>query len=393
MMQSDWGGYSVTDAHINAAWWASVVEPGDLQAARIRAVLGEEDARAWVLAKAPGPLPDSLLEESAGGYAVWRQAFERWSARAQAAEPEAELGVLEGLGGRLIVPSDAQWPQSLDVLGAGGPCALWVLGAPPVEGGVAIVGARACTQYGTYNARDLGAHLGDNHIPVVSGGAFGIDIAAHQGALGADGTTVAVMAGGVGELYPASHRQDFHNIIHSGGAVISEVPPMWRPARWRFLTRNRLIAALSSVTVVIEAGMRSGALSTARQALEMGRDVGAFPGMVTQEMSKGCHELIRNGATLVRNGDDVMELLSPIGHSHQGVLFGEPVEVDFGVNALAPSLRRVWDALPQRRGMALNMIVQESGMGERDVLAALAGLELAGLVASSRGKWRRSVAQ
>ena len=393
MMQFDWGGYSVTDSHINAAWWSSVVEPGDMQAAHIRAALGEEEARAWIMAQEPGPLPASLLEENSGGYAVWRQAFERWSARAHSAEPHAELGVLEGLGGRLVIPSDTQWPHALDVLGPGMPCALWVLGAPPMEGGVAIVGARASTQYGNYNARDLGEYLGQRHIPVISGGAFGVDIAAHRGALVTHGRTVAVMAGGVGELYPASHRQDFYNIIHSGGAIISEVPPMWRPARWRFLTRNRLIAALGRVTVVIEAGMRSGALSTARQAMELGRDVGAFPGMVTQEMSKGCHELIRNGATLVRNGDDVMELLSPIGHSQQGVLFGDPVEVDYGVNALAPSLRRVWETLPQRRGMALSTIVKESGLGERDVLGALAGLELAGLVGSSHGKWRRIVAK
>lgn len=393
MARSEWASTAVTQSHIDAAWWACVVEPGDELAFVLRQVLGDEAARGWVLADRPTALPQELLTFTGGQFGLWKKAFERWRPRALEADPEGELELLVSLGGHLLIPSDALWPAGLDSLGALCPAALWVLGAAPVGGGVAIVGARSSTQYGNFHARELASFLAIRGIPVVSGGAFGIDIHAHRGTLDVGGCTVAVMAGGVGELYPRSHQGDFRRILDSGGSVISEVPPMWRPARWRFLGRNRVIAALSDATVVVEAGMRSGALSTARHALEIGREVGAFPGAVSNEMAKGCHELIRHGATLVRGGQDVMELIGGFEVSAQGVLFGDPVESDSGIGALPPSLRRVWEALPVKCSAALSAITRESALGEREVLAALAGLELAGLVTSSGGKWRRSVAK
>lgn len=379
--------------HWYAAWWSSVAEPADTSVMLLRSALGDEQAIAWAKADEPRPLPVELLGCDNEKWQHWVKTHERWLARAQSADPDADFGVLEGIGGCFIIPSDSQWPQSLADLGPAEPVGLWMLGKELQPGGVALVGARACTQYGTYIARECARGLAQQNIPVVSGGAFGIDIAAHTGALDASGYTVAVMAGGLGELYPATHRDQFRRIVDSGGTIITEAPPLWRPARWRFLQRNRLIAALASATVVIEAGVRSGALSTARHALEIGREVGAVPGMVTQEMSKGCNELLRQGATLVRDSRDIIQLLPGFDAGQEGTLFDCPQPDAPGIESLPPDLRRVWDALPQRSAMPMPRLVRVSGLGEREVLAALAGLELSGLVRSSARGWSRSVAK
>ena len=148
------------------------------------------------------------------------------------------------------------------------------------------------------------------------------------------------MAGGLSKPYPLAHEEDFARIIAEGGALISECPSSWRPAKWRFLSRNRIIAALSPVTVVVEASIRSGALATARRAMELGREVGAMPGPLSSSSSEGCHELIRNSATLIRDAQDVLELLEPFTLGGQGTLFGAPVMRDRGVDALNPIPRR-----------------------------------------------------
>jgi len=185
-----------------------------------------------------------------------------------------------------------------------------LLDRPPV----AIVGSRACTRVGEKTAADMGYELASKGMCVVSGGAFGIDIAAHRGALASPpGPTIAVMAGGLERPYPVAHRQHFDEIVsHEAGALMSEVPPRWRPARWRFLTRNRVIAALAQATIVVEADQRSGALATARRAMELRRHVGAVPGPVTSAMSRGCHRLIREGGTLIRDSADVIEMVSTL---------------------------------------------------------------------------------
>ena len=377
---------STTDEErLRAAWWTCIVEPEDPHAAALRSALGDEEAIRWARAARPGALPGALRALSP----KWREAHERWRARIAVADAGRELDAVHRLGGDFLIPGDPEWPAPLEDLGERAPIGIWVLGAIPGERAVALVGSRAATAAGSRTATDIAAQLAEEGIAVVSGGAFGIDIAAHRGALALHGRTAAIMAGGLEQPYPQAHIEDFRKILSEGGALVSECPPSWRPAKWRFLSRNRLIAALTRATVVVEAGARSGALATARRAMEIGRPVGAVPGPVSSASSSGCHELIRNGATLVRDGRDAHELAFPFESLEQGALFGEPVEEDRGIAALAPNTRRVYEALPKASRTTLARVTRASGLSEREVVAALAELELCGLVASSTRGWGR----
>lgn len=377
---------STTDEErLRAAWWTCIVEPEDPHAAALRSALGDEEAIRWARAARPGALPGPLRALSP----KWREAHERWRARIAVADAGRELDAVHRLGGDFLIPGDPEWPAPLEDLGERAPIGIWVLGALPGDRAVALVGSRAATAAGSRTATDIAAQLAEEGIAVVSGGAFGIDIAAHRGALALHGRTAAIMAGGLEQPYPQAHIEDFRKILSEGGALVSECPPSWRPAKWRFLSRNRLIAALTRATVVVEAGARSGALATARRAMEMGRPVGAVPGPVSSASSSGCHELIRNGATLVRDGRDAHELAFPFESLEQGALFGEPVEEDRGIAALAPNTRRVYEALPKASRTTLARVTRASGLSEREVVAALAELELCGLVASSTRGWGR----
>lgn len=378
------------DPRIAAAWWCAVVEPGDLHATALRRALGEEEAVAWALAPQPGPLPADVERDPRGRPRGWEDAWQRWHARAVVADPGHDLAELDSLGGHLLLPGERGWPPGLDDLGAGAPHALWVLGGTTPATAVAVVGARASTAYGNRVAADLGLELAETGIDIVSGGAFGIDASAHRGALAAHGgRTTAVMAGGLGHLYPSAHV-DLLQEIARRGAVISEVPPSWRPAKWRFLGRNRVIAALAAATVVVEASSRSGALSTARRAQDMARHVGAVPGPVSSSSSRGCHVLIREGATLVQGSRDVLEMVSSLALLAPGPAPGAPVAPDSGTDALPPAQRRVWEALPKRSGTSLEPLVRAAGLSEVEVLGALARLELEGLVVAHQLGWARA---
>jgi DNA processing protein len=218
---------------------------------------------------------------------------------------------------RLVCPSSAEWPAGLDGLGDAAPIALWVTGQADLRfsclRSVAVTGSRAATAYGSYLASELGASLGAQGQAVVSGGSFGIDASAHRGALGADGVTIAVTAGGIDVPYPAVHA-DLFGAIAAQGAIVSEAPPGTMPGRLRFQARNRVIAALATGTVVVEAGTRGGAMTAARQARDLGRPVMAVPGPVTSDLSAGCNYLIRCGhAVLVASARDVMDTLTMAG--------------------------------------------------------------------------------
>jgi len=390
------------DPRAVAAWWCAVVEPGDAHAVALREAVGDADALAWALAdNGPGPLPDAVARDGEGRPRGFEEAWGRWHPRSVVADPVGDLEDLDRLGGSLIVPGGEGWPVALDDLGAFRPHALWVLGPPPAGGvgasgavgggpSVAVVGARAATAYGEQVAADLGLELADQDIDVVSGGAFGIDSAAHRGALSAPrGHTTAVMAGGLGHLYPAANTDLFDRLLAGGGTILSEVPPSWRPAKWRFIGRNRVIAALGAASVVVEASDRSGALSTARRALELGRHVGAVPGPVTSGSSRGCHALLRQGAVLVRDARDVLELISGFALAATEPIPGAPVDRDVGADALPPDQRRVWEALPARGAASLEHLVPASGLSQRQVLAALGRLQMAGRVSSGAAGWAR----
>ncbi len=258
---------------------------------------------------------------------------------------------------------------------------------------IAVVGARAATAYGERTATELGADLAERGCLVVSGGAYGIDAAAHRGALHT-GRTLSVSAGGVDRLYPAGNDTLLRRVTEVG-ALVAEVPPGCAPARHRFLTRNRLIAALSDATVVVEAAWRSGALSTAHHAQELGRPLGAVPGPVTSMASVGCHRLLRSGAVCVTGADDALELVLPLGQvDPEARRAADPALTGQGLlDGLAPGAREVLDALPARAGAELASLARAAGLDETATMAALGVLELSGRAYRANGLWRRSPAR
>jgi DNA processing protein len=288
-----------------------VVEPADVGIGRILRRAGPVEVLAAVAASR---LPD--LEPDAGRRKRLADRCGGLRLRLDPDQVEASLAAGRAAGARFVVPGDAQWPCALDDLDELAPIGLWIVGALPargagaggsVVGAVSVVGARACTGYGAHVAGTLSADLARAGVPVVSGAAFGIDAAAHRGALAVDGVTVAVLACGIDQVYPRSHDL-LLAAVKERGAVVSELPPRSRPTRFRFLHRNRLIAAMGVGTVVVEAADRSGSLVTARLANDLGRAVMAVPGPVTSELSSGVHHLIRDGATMVTGARDVLEV-------------------------------------------------------------------------------------
>jgi len=307
-----------------------------------------------------------------------------------------DLEILERRGGRLVTRADDEWP-TLAFTAFGGaqvrdrpegraPLALWVVGPEPLADtagrAAAIVGTRAATGYGEHVAAELAGALAERAVAVVSGGAYGIDGAAHRGALAADGVTVAVLAGGIDVLYPAGHSALLHR-IGGNGLLVSEYPPGVRPARHRFLTRNRLVAALSGATVVVEAGIRSGSASTAAWARALGRVVCAVPGPVTSTASAGCHALIRAGAELVTRSDEVLEIVGSAGE-----LAEDEPRPTRPLDGLADLERQVYEALPGRGARTADQIAVTAGLPAAEVLGPLALLEVAGLVRCQDGRWR-----
>jgi DNA processing protein len=246
-------------------------------------------------------------------------AFRLWRQRLGDLPDELDLARFRREGIRLVCPGDSEWPTQLNTLGVARPYALWLRGQADLRycclQSVSIVGSRAASAYGAHVGTELAAALAARGWTVVSGAAYGIDACAHQGALAADGVTIAVLACGVDRAYPPGHY-DLLASIAAQGVVVSEWPPGRTPNRLRFLVRNRVIAALTRGTVVVEAGLRSGALNTARHAGDLHRPVMAVPGPVTSEVSAGCHKIIREGsAVCVTGAHDVLELLTPLGET------------------------------------------------------------------------------
>jgi DNA processing protein len=249
---------------------------------------------------------------------------------------------------------------------------------------VSVVGARAATAYGEYVSAGIAAGLADHGVTVVSGAAYGIDGSAHRGALSGGGPTAAVLACGLDRAYPQGHRQLIERMA-AEGMVLTEVPPGSAPTRWRFLERNRLIAALSEVTVVVEAAHRSGALGTAGRAGRLSRIVAAVPGPVTSPASAGCHDLLRDGAVCVTDAAEVLELLSAMGEQ-----LPLPVEVPTSDHdGLAPADIRLLDALPVGRGAEVTSLARVACLTEAEVWAGLGRLEVRGVARRTGTRWRR----
>jgi DNA processing protein len=377
----------------------------------------------------PVPWPDGTAR-------VLARALPRWAPRVVDLDPDRALADLDRVGGVPLVPGRPGWPRRLDDLGVEAPLCLWVRGDPRLDAAtgrsVAVVGARAATAYGERVAADLGAGVAARGVTVVSGGAFGIDVAAHRGALAVDGPTVALLAGGIDRPSPAGNLPVLERLVEAGGALVAECAPGTVPSRSRFLQRNRLIAALAGATVVVEAAWRSGALSTAARATALLRPLGAVPGPVTSMASAGCHRLLRDGAAVcVTDADEVLELLGGLGAGVDGTDAIGATGADDGTGGgegrggsvgdaerrgTAPRRRgvpappdrpdradrsdrsdradslaaRVLDALPARRGTAVEDLARRAGLSEREVAGELGLLELAGTVRRVAGLWSRA---
>ncbi len=361
------------------AIWSTLVEPGDGVAGALVQALGA--VRALDVALGDGPVTAPAEEAGVAGAAL-EAGRARWAPRRGAAA-EALAAARRG-GVRLVTPEDAAWPQRLDDLGAHAPLCLWVLGDPSrlnPASAVALVGARAATSYGEHVATDLAADSAAAGIAVVSGAAYGIDGAAHRGTLRAAGSTVAVLAGGVDRPYPMGHL-DLIDRVAREGVVVSEVPCGSSPTKWRFLARNRLIAALSDATIVVEAGWRSGALNTAHHAAELARPLGAVPGAVTSAASAGCHRLMRElDATCITGGADLREL---VGHDP-----GPGEDALFDAREFTGERTRILDALSTRTARPTADVARRSGFSVADAAALLALLELDGAIERRMDGWRR----
>jgi DNA processing protein len=247
---------------------------------------------------------------------------------------------------------------------------------------VAVVGARACTEYGAHMAATLAAGLAERGWVVVSGGAYGVDGAAHRGALAAGGATVAVLACGVDRPYPRGHTE-LINRIADQGLVVGELPPGDHPTQSRFVLRNRVIAALTCGTVVVEAAYRSGSLVTARAAQRLGRHTMGVPGPATSGLSSGVHELLRGEAVLVTDAAEVVELVGDIGE-----LAPERRGPVLPRDLLEPDARRVLAALPGRRAAAVDEIAREGGTTRDDAIARLYELRALGYVERHGDDWK-----
>ncbi len=364
----------MTDAHRAACiQLAHVVEPADARIGRIVSREGELGAIQHL--SESNPLFASRL------------------AATNADEAEAKA---ERLGMRIIVRDEPEWPRQLDDLDDTRPFALWVQGAAHLRlacvRSVAIVGARAATTYGLSVARDWSAELASEHISIVSGAAFGIDAAAHRGALSVDGLTIAVLASGADVVYPRAHEQLIARIADEG-LVISE-SPLGEPARrQRFLSRNRVIAALTQATVVVEAALRSGTTATANSAARLNRHVLAVPGPVTSMMSAGCHHLVREGGALIAGAsDDVLECLLPTDQAlelsvRRSRVTREAVTVP--ADALTSAQARIRDLLPSSGEITLDDLHHASHLSVPELLSALGALSSAGFAAAQGSGWVR----
>lgn len=389
------------------AAWSRLVEPGDEVAGMLVGAVGPVSAMRWLAALRSDPdlvargvreLMDRLDVSDPRTVQRLVRAVGRWAPRLAGLDPRRDVATLADLGGRVVTPASEDWPLGLDDLGVAAPLCLWVRGGARVsdvlERSVALVGARASTDYGDRVAGEMAAALADHGFTTVSGGAYGIDAAAHRGSLAARGATVAFLAGGVDRLYPAGNAHLLRAVPERGGLLISEVPPGSVPSRVRFLKRNRLIAAAGSATVVVEAAWRSGSLATAGRAFELLRPVGAVPGPVTSMASAGCHRLLREGrAVCVTDADDVRELAGSAG-ADAGAAARRDALRDAAArrphDGLEVTDRQVFDALGTGRAADVERVVREAGVGPDEVMAALGRLELRGLATREQGGWRRS---
>ncbi|NYE94596.1 DNA processing protein [Psychromicrobium silvestre] len=387
-----------------------LMEPSDLQGMALLKILGPVQTLAVAVgrirldAESERAVAELLDEETALEWRGLEDCLARWRPRLADLAPERDLGVMQRLGGGLMIPEDAAWPRALSDLALTEPIGLWYRSAamaadrliPQLEDCIAVVGSRDSTRYGESVTAELVHGLAGSGKTILSGGAYGIDAAAHRAALqrqsgmqpgvqpGGWLPTIAVMAGGLDRFYPSGNEGLLREVA-ARGILLAEVPPGSNPTRYRFLQRNRLIAALSCATVVVEARWRSGALNTAHHALGLGRAMAAVPGSVYSANSAGCHRLLREGAQCVSDAAEILELVLPIG-SMAGERSTESRETD----GLSPQDLMLLDALPLRSEAVVEKLSAVAGLQEGAVRAGLGRLEVLGLAKRGTEGWLRS---
>ncbi|WP_443674036.1 DNA-processing protein DprA [Microbacterium flavescens] len=357
--------------------WCHLVEPGDSAAGRLLSGLGPAEALRLVI----GDGTTELVEDT-----DLATARKRWLPRLSLEHVSDALRSASRAGVRLVTRADPEWPRQLDDLGHHAPVCLWVRGSASrlleLRPSVAVVGARAATSYGEHVAIELAADLAGGGVAVVSGGAYGVDGAAHRAVLSVGGLTVALLAGGVDRPYPAGHAGLLDRIAATG-AVVSEAPCGSAPTKWRFLQRNRLIAALAEATIVVEAGWRSGSLNTAGHAAALSRHLGAVPGPITSAASAGTHRLLREyGAQCITSAADIRELI--------GLDESPTSSVAADGRARTDDTTRVRDALSARTWRDTPDVARRAGMTPDEVEAILGLLHLEGAVVRGPAGWRNA---
>ncbi|WP_167142055.1 DNA-processing protein DprA [Canibacter zhoujuaniae] len=311
-----------------------------------------------------------------------QKAIERWQARLmernllELVRDTLQTAVKTGL--RVLTPQLPGWPEKLSALGENQPILLWTKGDIETikHRFIAVVGARALTPYGETVTNYFTEYLCKQNLGIISGGAYGADGLAHRIALNHKTPTIAVLAGGIDRPYPSGHTELFRKIVDTGNLIVTEAAPGSAPTRWRFLLRNRLIAALSEGVLVTEAGMRSGSINTANHAAELGIPLGAIPGSVMLGSSAGAHQLIRDHkAELIANTTQLDELLH----------LQETTDSTENTRNIAHLL--VLDALPLTKSAAVEQIASRAGISHKECTGILAELELLGKVTQEHGKW------
>jgi DNA processing protein len=400
----------LTDEKYARAALTYLAEPADRWLAQLLREHGAAGALDAI--KAHGAAAANGLGPRSGKAHAMKAAMERWRVRLpELPGPDQVLAFRES-GIRLIAPGDPEWPGQLADLGDDQPYALWLRGNADLRfsclRSVAIVGSRAATAYGSYVAAEFAGSVAARGWAVVSGGAFGVDAAAHRAALGADGVTVAVLACGVDVPYPSAHAELF-DAIAAQGVLVSEWPPGRHVTRLRFLVRNRVIAALATGTLVVEAGQRSGALNTARHARDLRRRLMAVPGPVTSDLSAGCHHIIREWqGVLVTSAAEATEHLAPVGETsfaETATYAGGLARPDApaagarlaGGRQAPPVIPRdlldtesatVLDAMPSRGGLGTLRVAQRAGLAPVATATCLGRLATAGFVERCDDGWR-----
>ncbi|MEO7121883.1 MAG: DNA-processing protein DprA [Lacisediminihabitans sp.] len=375
------------------ASWTGIAEPGDRVAGAVVAALGAADALTAIVERWPVDRVSAALAAADAGSIdsdELAKALARWTPRLKSSAVLVFLRQAARYSVRLLVPGDPVWPAGLADLGEHAPLALWLRGNESTLAtagrSIALVGARAATGYGEHVAMEASAGLVDRGYTIVSGAAYGIDGMAHRAALASSGQTIAFLAGGVDRFYPSGHEALLTRIVEVG-AVVSELPCGQPPTKWRFLQRNRLIAAASTATVVLEAGWRSGSLNTAGHAAALGRPLGAVPGPVTSAASAGCHRLIRDfDARCVTNPDEMAEL-APLDDALLQLPEGEGTGEHSQAHNRDSQQTRVLDALAPRAARPVVEVARRSGLSVAEVQGVLGVLELEGTATERDGGW------